>query len=352
MTDEHVNEPSEDTRTPRDEEELERRLSTPSVGVVQALARCPGDILILGAGGKLGPSLAAMIRRAVPQDDPRRVIAVSRFSDNAVASRLQAVGVETVRADLQAHGALAALPSAPNIFFLAGQKFGTSGAPSKTWAANAILPSFVTERFRGVRFVALSTGNVYRFTPVTGGGSTETDVPGPVGEYAWSCLARERVFEHAATAYGTQVAIVRLNYAVDLRYGVLVDVAQRVAAGTPIDLRMGHVNVIWQGDACARIIQCLPHAATPPFVLNVTGPDTLSIRSAAMTMGRMLGREPVFSRTEGSDALLSNSARATGLFGSPSVSTDTLIRWAAEWVARGGRTLGKPTHFEEREGAF
>lgn len=342
----------EAAHAPRDEEDLEQRLSDPTRGAVQALADVSGDIAILGAGGKMGPALSTMIRRAVPATDRRRIIAVSRFAHGDTARRLERAGLEVLREDLMAAGTLDRLPDSPIVFLLAGQKFGTSAEPSQTWATNVILPARVAERFRDARIVALSTGNVYSFTPVGRGGATEADAPGPIGEYAWSCLARERVLEHAAASHGTRIAIVRLNYAVDLRYGVLVDLARRIASGMPIDLRMGYANVIWQGDACAQVIQCLPHAAAPPFVVNVTGPETLSIRDAATTMGRILGREPLFTGTESADALLSNPARAVDLFGPPAVSTDTLIRWVAEWVGRGGRTLGKPTHFEERGGTF
>ncbi|HEX9562757.1 MAG TPA: NAD(P)-dependent oxidoreductase [Gemmatimonadaceae bacterium] len=338
---------------PRSEDELEDRLSSPTAGVVDALSSCPGDILILGAGGKMGVSLAGMARRAADTASARRrVIAVSRFRTPSTALRLRSRGIETVTADLANRDALDSLPDAPNVIYLAGQKFGTRESPGETWATNVVVPAQVAERFHPARIVALSTGNIYPLTPVTAGGSREEDAPGPVGEYAWSCLGRERVLEHASGRRATRIAIVRLNYAVDLRYGVLVDLALRVASGAPIDLRMGHVNVIWQGDACARIIQCLPLATAPPYLINVTGAETLSIRELAGELGRRLRREPVLSGTESGEALLSSTSRALALFGPPSVSSADLLAWVAEWVSRGGATLGKPTHFEERGGSF
>jgi len=338
---------------PRSEEELDEILSQPTAGVVDALRACGGDGVVLGAGGKMGPTLARMVRRAADKlRDGRRVYTVSRFTSPRSVSDLEKWGLQVIRADLADRDALAALPDAPNVIFMAGQKFGTRELPSATWVTNAVLPAIAAERYRGARIVAFSTGNVYPLTPADGGGSREGDAPGPVGEYAWTCLGRERVLEHASRARGTSVAIVRLNYAVDLRYGLLVDLALKVAAGEPIDLRMGYVNAVWQGDAAALAIQCLPHAAVPPFIVNVTGPETLSVRDVALEVGRVLGREPVFAGREESDALLSNTSLARSLFGPPTVSAETLLAWTAEWVRAGGQTLGKATRFEEREGNF
>jgi nucleoside-diphosphate-sugar epimerase len=338
---------------PRSEAELDDVLSRPPAGVIRALEECPGDVAILGAGGKMGPTVARMVRRA--SDDagpPRKVLAVSRFNSAALAEQLTESGIEVVRADLTDWASLASLPETPNVIFLAGQKFGTRSLPATTWVTNAVVPALVADRFRGSRIVALSTGNVYPLTPVRSGGSHEDDAPGPVGEYAWSCLGRERVLEHASRTRGTPMAIVRLNYAVDLRYGVLVDLALKVASGTPVDLRMGFVNVIWQRDAAANVIQCLSQTAVPPFVVNVAGPEILPVREVAHELGRLLGREPVFTGEESEDALLSNTARAQSLWGSPSVSASRLITWVADWLSHGGITLGKPTHFEQREGSF
>jgi nucleoside-diphosphate-sugar epimerase len=338
---------------PRSEGELDTVLSRPSEAVVQAIIDSPGDVAILGAGGKMGPTVARMVRRAVLQaGSSRRVLAVSRFGAGPLADQLTDAGIEVVRADLTDWASLASLPETPNVIFLAGQKFGTRSLPSTTWVTNTVVPALVADRFRGSRIVALSTGNVYPMTRVAYGGSREEDTPGPVGEYAWSCLGRERVLEHASRARGTPVSIVRLNYAVDLRYGVLVDLALKVASKTPIDLTMGSVNVIWQGDAAAQVIQSLVHAAVPPFIVNVAGPEVLRVRDVALEFGRRMGNEPMFTGEEAADALLSNATRAQSLWGPPSVSAAQLINWVAEWVMQGGVTLGKPTQFEQREGSF
>ena len=342
-----------DDSAPRTESELEELLSRPSSGVIRALEACPGDVAILGAGGKMGPSVARMVKRAADQaGEPRRVLAVSRFTSGPLADQLTEFGIEVVRADLTDWASLASLPETPNVIFLAGQKFGTRSLPSTTWVTNTVVPALVADRFRASRIVALSTGNVYPLTALRRGGSREDDAPAPIGEYAWSCLGRERVLEHASRARGTPMAIVRLNYAVDLRYGVLVDLALKVMNGTPIDMRMGAVNVIWQGDAASQIIQCLPEAAIPPFVVNVTGAEVLSVRNIAHEFGRLFGRDPVITGSEAGDALLSNTTRAQSLWGPPSVSASRLIGWVADWVMHGGVTLGRPTHFEQREGSF
>ena len=332
------------------EAELEERLSRPTQGVVEVLRQLPGDLLILGAGGKMGPTLALMARRAL---DPRhRVLAVSRFSDVQLRDRLETAGITTIAADLLDATTLAQLPDAPNLIFMAGQKFGTQSAPHVTWAMNAIVPALVAERFAGRRTVVFSTGNVYPLTPVASGGPTEAHPVGPLGEYAMSCLARERIFEHAAATHGTPVAIVRLNYAIDLRYGVLVDVARRVRAGEPVALTMGHVNVIWQGDANARALQCLAIASSPATILNVTGGETLSIRWLAERFGERFGVTPRLAGEEAGDALLSNAARSMDQLGPPTVDLETMISWVAEWLEAGGPLLAKPTRFEEREGRF
>lgn len=338
---------------PRTEEELEERLSHPTPEIVEALRAAPGDIVVLGAGGKMGPSLTAMVRRAADAlGDGRRVVAVSRWGNAADAARLEAMGVRLVRADLLTGEAWATLPDAANVIFMAGQKFGTTAAPSLTWMTNTVLPARAAERYREARIVAFSTGNVYPLSRVTGSGSHETDPLSPVGEYAASCVGRERVFEDAAARWGTRIALIRLNYAVDLRYGVLVDLAQRILHDEAIDLQMGHVNCIWQGDANAMALRALPLASAPPFVVNVTGAERLSVRAMALELGRLLGRAPRFAGREGDDALLSNTERAQALFGAPAVGEQTLAAWVAEWALRGGRTLGKATRFERRDGAF
>ena len=332
---------------------LEDALSAPSSSLLASMRSTPGDIIILGAAGKMGPTLARMARRALDEmGSSDRVIAVSRFSSAKAEQSLHQSGIETIRCDLLDGSAVTALPDAPNVIFMAGQKFGTRDAPSSTWAMNVVLPSIAAERYARSRIVAFSTGNVYPLSSATGGGSRESDAPAPIGEYAMSCLGRERIFEDASARRGTRVAIVRLNYAIDLRYGVLVDIAARVLAGEPVDLRMGHVNVIWQGDANDWALRCLVHASAPPFVVNVTGRETLAVRDVAERFGELLQRAPRFVGTEAPDALLSNASLAHSMFGPPSVSTATLLEWVAEWVQSGQPLLGKPTHFEERTGAF
>jgi dTDP-4-dehydrorhamnose reductase len=338
---------------PRDDDELEGRLSRPSSEVIDALRETPGDVIVLGAGGKMGPSLASMIRRAADAlGDGRSVMAVSRFSSPEVADRLERAGVRVIRAELGDRAAIARLPDAPNVMYMAGQKFGTRDLPSLTWAVNTLIPAMVAERYAASRIVAFSTGNVYPLSPATGRGSREGDSLTPIGEYANSCVGRERVLEHVSRTRGTRIALIRLNYAVDLRYGVLVDIAQRVVAGEPVRVDMGWVNVIWQGDANAQAIRALTVAASPPVPINVTGPDRVSVREAALRLGELSGATPRFEGTEASDALLSDTTFAQSLFGPPVVSTDTLIEWVASWVARGGTRLGKPTKFEVRDGRF
>ena len=337
------------------EEELDDELSTPREATIAALARVPGDIIILGAGGKMGPTLARMAARSAAQADGgarRRVIAVSRFSSAAAERALHAVGVETIRCDLLDRDAVRRLPDAPNVIFMAGQKFGTTDAPSRTWMQNVVVPATCAERYADARIVAFSTGNVYPLTPRTGGGSRETDPLGPIGEYAASCLGRERVFEHWSATAGTKVVLFRLNYAIDLRYGVLVDIASRIMRGEPVPLAMGSVNVIWQGDANRIALELLPHASSPPLVVNVTGSETIAVRAAAQELARRMKREVSFSGEEGATALLSDSAKMRTLVGPPEMPLGTLMDWVAAWVGAGNPLLGKPTGFEKRDGAF
>jgi hypothetical protein len=338
-------------RVPESEAELDDLLSTPRDATVEALRRCPGDIVILGAGGKMGPTLARMAARASGSGSPRRIIAVSRFSSAATRASLERAGVEVASADLLDHDAVRKLPDAPNVIFMAGQKFGTSDAPSRTWMMNVVVPAYCAARYRESRIVAFSTGNVYPLTPVLSGGANERTMPAPVGEYAASCLGRERVFEHAA-AGGARVGIMRLNYAIDLRYGVLADIAMRVHGGAPVPLAMGYVNVIWQGDANRAALEMLPRCDTTPYVLNVTGGDTLAVRTLATELGNRLGRAPLFEGTEARDALLSDTSRFRAELGDPETSLETMLDLTAEWVRHGRPMLGKPTRFETRDGAF
>jgi nucleoside-diphosphate-sugar epimerase len=330
--------------------ELDDLLSTPRRETVAALDACPGDIVILGAGGKMGPTLARMAARAT--NGSRKVIAVSRWSSRDTERALSDVGVETVPCDLLDRDAVARLPDAANVVFMAGQKFGTTGAPAMTWAMNTLVPANCAERYKSSRIVAFSTGNVYPLTPLGTGGSREDDALGPIGEYAASCVGRERMFELYAERFGARVAIVRLNYAIDLRYGVLVDLALRVYRGEPIALDMGYVNVIWQGDANRIALECLPRASSPPFVLNVTGPDVLSVRSVAEWFGLRFGKSVTFTGTERPDALLSDTTRMHAGFAAPEVTLDQMREWIADWIEGGGPLLGKPTKFEARDGKF
>ncbi|GAA2313576.1 NAD(P)-dependent oxidoreductase [Nonomuraea roseoviolacea subsp. roseoviolacea] len=333
--------------------ELEERLARPSAGLVDDLDRLDGDILILGAGGKLGPSLVRLALNATAAGrSDRRVIAVSRFSEPGLADALRAEGADVVPADVADEGALRELPEAANVVFLVGAKFGTAGREHATWFTNTYLPGRVADRFRGSRIAALSTGNVYPLVPVTSGGSTEESATGPVGDYAMSCLGRERVLTHFAETHGTRMALIRLNYAVELRYGVLVDLAQKVLAGEPVDLATGQVNVVWQGYANEVTLRSLLLAGTPPYVLNVTGPELISVRQAALALGEALGKEPVFTGEEAPTALLSNASRCHRLFGYPQITPAELIEHTARWVAGGGPLLGKPTKFERRDGRF
>ena len=340
---------------PADEAALEERLSRPDEGVVRALAALGGDLLVLGAGGKMGLSVARMARRALDAAGRRdaRVIAVSRFADPRAREAFEAAGVRPLAVDLLADGALETLPDAAGVVYLVGMKFGSRADPASTWATNTFLAGLVARRFAGARIVALSTGNVYPLVPIESGGATEETPPAPVGEYAWSCLGRERLFAYHAARHGTKVALVRLNYANDLRYGVLVDLATAVGAGEPIDVTMGHVNVIWQGDANRAVLRAFDLAASPAAVLNVTGPETASVRDLATRLAARLGAPPPrFVGREAPTALLSHAGRQWALMGRPSVPLDRLVEWTADWLARGGRTLGKPTLFQVRTGEF
>jgi nucleoside-diphosphate-sugar epimerase len=330
-------------------EALEDLLSQPSPALIDDLAQVDGDLMILGVGGKMGPTLARLAKRAAPG---RRVIGVARFSDPTVRERLEGWGVETISADLMDRAVLGALPRARNIVFAAGHKFGASGNPALTWAMNTWLPGLVAETFAASRIVAFSTGNVYPLTTPASGGATEATPPTAVGEYAQSCLGRERMFEYFSHRHGTPGRIVRLNYAIDLRYGVLLDIATRVMQGVPIDLGMGHVNVIWQGDANAQVLRCLRHATTPTTPINCTGDEILSVRVLAQQFGERLGKAPRLVGHEADTALLSDTTLARGLFGDPLVPLARMIDWVAAWVAAGGPTYNKPTKFEVRDGEF
>lgn len=334
--------------------ELEAQLSQPTAGVLETLRAINGDFMVLGAGGKMGPTLARMLRRGLDQigHSERRITAVSRFSTASTVQDLQAHGIATISCDLMDPAAVQALPSAANVIFMAGQKFGTHEDPDLTWAMNTVVPAFVAERFAQSRIVVFSTGCVYPLVPADGPGANEDAPLTPLGEYANSCVGRERVFSHFAKQHGTHSLMFRLCYAIDLRYGVLCDVASKVAHGLPIDVTMGAANVIWQGDANSRAIQCLLHVASPPIALNVTGIERVSIRWLAERFGDLFKREPILVGQESRTAWLWDASRSYELFGPPSVSLDEMITATARWHRLGGSVLGKPTHFEVRDGQY
>lgn len=337
----------------RTEEQLERRLAEPTEELVRDLAELDGDLMLLGIGGKMGPSMARLAINAIRAAGvDKKVFGVSRFSDEGLRQRLEADGVVTIAADLLDVSQLEQLPDVKNVIYLAGTKFGTTGNEHFTWAMNAYLPGRVAEKFKHSRIVVFSTGNVYPLTPVKHGGATELTPPDPVGEYGQSCLGRERIFTYFSHKNQTPMAIYRLNYAIDLRYGVLVEIARSVKEGRPVDVTMGHVNCIWQGDANAIALRALKVCSTPPEVINVTGPETISLRWAAQEFGRRFGVDPVIVGEEADTALLSNSAKAMQRFGYPRVTLMQMIGWIAEWVSHGGVNWNKPTHFQEREGKF
>jgi len=338
---------------PANLDELEERLSRPTPDVIDLMRELPGDVIVLGAAGKMGPSLTRMAKRASDEaGTKRRVIAVSRFSTLGSAAAFEQHGIETIAVDLLAANAVAYLPHAPNVIYMAGMKFGATGQEPLTWAMNAWLPGLVCERYHRSRIAAFSTGNVYGLVPVEGGGSKEEDALNPAGEYAMSCLGRERIFQHFSLMRGTSVSLIRLNYACDLRYGVLVDVAQKVWSGQPVDVRMGYFNTIWQGDANALSLLSLGKAQSPAWTVNLTGTATLSVREVAKRFGEMFGKPVQIEGKEAPDALLSNPYRSFVELGIPFIRDEELIEWVASWVSSGGESLDKPTHFESRDGRF
>ncbi len=345
--------PHDDASLPHDLTELDDLLSEPPPQVIEALAQVVGDIVILGVGGKMGPTLARMAKRASDAANvSRRIIGVSRFATGDLRQRLEQWGIETVACDLLDEAELARLPDVSNVVFMAGFKFGATAQPSLTWAMNCYLPALVSRRYRHSRITAFSSGNVYGLVPVAGGGSIEADAPCPTGEYAMTVLGRERMLDYFSRELSIPMSILRLNYATELRYGVLVDLAQQVWAGHAIDVTMGYVNVIWQADANAMALVSLLHTSVPPRVLNIAGSEILCVREVCETFGRLMQRELRFTGEEQRDALLNNAGHSYTLLGEPTTPLNRMLLWTAEWVMRGGASLGKATHFESRDGTF
>ncbi len=335
------------------EEALDRFLATPARELVEAVRGWTGRVLVLGAGGKMGPSLCWLARRALEQAGAdATVTAVSRFGSPAARQWLEHRGIETLVADLSRPEQVEQLPDAPRVVYLVGMKFGTSANPSMTWAVNTLIPAAVCNRYRDAQIVALSTGNVYPLSPADSSGSREEDPLTPLGEYPNAAVARERIFDYFSRSHGTDVCLVRLNYAHDLRYGVITDIAQRLVADLPIDLTMGYFNAIWQGDANAMILRCFDLCSHPPTAINVTGPECLRVRDVAGGLADRLGVAPRLRGMESETALLSDVSRMLERFGRPTVDSDTLVEWIAHWTRIGGPTLGKPTHFEVRDGRY
>ncbi|GGC98363.1 NAD-dependent epimerase/dehydratase family protein [Pontibacillus salipaludis] len=333
--------------------DLEEKMCEPSAGLVRDITLLDGDIMILGVGGKMGPTLAKLAKNAVDRaKEQKQIYAVSRFSKGSLRSELEAFGVKTIAADLLDEDQLHQLPDVKNIIYMVGHKFGTTGNEHFTWAMNSFLPGLVAKKFKNSRIVSFSTGNVYPLTSVKNGGVSEEYPTAPIGEYAQSCLGRERVFTYYSHKYNIPQLHFRLNYAIDLRYGVLLEIAKSVKEGKPVDVTMGHANVIWQGDANDMALRSLLYCSSPPQTLNVTGPETMSIRWAAEQFGELMNRTPVIIGEEQDTALLSNASKAHKLFGYPRVTLREMIEWTADWLEYEGETLDKPTHFQEREGKY
>ena len=325
-------------------------MTRPTPELESDLVRASGDILILGVGGKMGPTLARMAKRAAPG---RRVIGVARFSDKGLRGKLEAQGVECIACDLLERDALERLPRAKNVVFMAGHKFGAAGNAAFTWAMNVGVPYLVAEAFRDSRIVVFSTACVYPYADVTGRGAGEdTPTLPPPGDYATSCVGREKAFEYGSLTHGTPGRLVRLEYAIDMRYGVLHDVGTKVFAGQPVDVTMGHVNVIWQGEANEQALRLLAHCTAPTSPINVSGPEVLSVRSLAAEFGKRFGKQPLVRGAESPTAWLVDTRAAQKLFGAPRVPLAQMIDWQADWIRRGGESLGKPTHFETRDGKY
>ncbi|OGS46228.1 MAG: epimerase [Elusimicrobia bacterium RIFOXYD2_FULL_34_15] len=335
------------------EQELEEILSRPSPETVKTISKLKGDIIILGISGKMGPTLAKLVKRAINEAGVnKKVIGVARFSSPESKKDLEKSGIETITCDLLDEEAVNKLPDVPNVVFMAGMKFGSTGNESLTWAINCYLPAIIAKKYRNSKIIAFSTGNVYTMMPFNSKGSKETDTPGPNGEYAQSCLGRERIFQYFSSKYKTPVVLIRLNYANELRYGVLLDIAQKVYNKKVIDLSMGYANIIWQGDANNITVQSFDICKSPANVLNMTGAEILSVRYLANRFGKIFNRKPVFKGKESKTALLSNTEKCRKLFGPAKISVEQMIQWVAHWVRIEGTTINKPTHFQNRDGKF
>jgi hypothetical protein len=328
---------------------LDELLCRPSQALIDDLNKVDGDIMILGVAGKMGPTLAGLAKAALPD---RRIIGVARFSEASAKAWLKARGIETLSCDLLDEAAIRRLPKASNVIFMAGRKFGAEGDLSLTWAMNAHVPALVAQAFAGSRIVAFSTGCVYPFVPVSGKGADETVPPNPPGEYAQSCVGRERMFQYFSRKFKTPGRLFRLNYAIDMRYGVLHDIATKIVRDQPIDVSLGHVNFIWQGDASAQALRCLAYCDTPTSPINVSGPEILAVRDLAARLGARLGRKPIIVGKEEPTAWITDTSQAVSLFGRPIVDSEKLIDWTADWIARSMPSLGKPTKYEVRDGRY
>ncbi|MBD3375157.1 epimerase [candidate division KSB1 bacterium] len=332
---------------------LDELLSRPSNALIEDLKMFDGDFIVLGAGGKMGPTLTWMLKRALDAaESSSRIYAVSRFSSSGSREWMESKGISTIAADLLKRSEVERLPACPYVIYMAGMKFGATQQPSLTWAMNTYVPALIAEKYAGARIVALSTGTVYSFVPVESGGSRESDVPVPVGEYAQSCLGRERMFDHFSRQDHTRIALIRLNYAVEMRYGVLVDIGLKVLHEQPVDLTMGYLNLIWQGDANDMILRCLNLCQSPATPVNITGPDILSVRELACEFARRMNKTPVFTGKEAPTALLNNASLALQQFGPPKIDLERLLDWTSDWLQKNKPLLDKPTHFETRNGNF
>jgi nucleoside-diphosphate-sugar epimerase len=333
------------------EDQIEKVMTTPNPQVIKSISNLEGDIMVLGGGGKMGPTLTKLAKNCIESAKlKKKIISIDKYFSPQAQKDFKKRGIDFIQCDLLNN--IDDLPEVQNVVFMAGMKFGTSGNSSLTWALNTYLPALAAKKFRKSKIVVFSSANVYHLTPVFFGGATEDTPPNPFGEYAQSVLGREKMFEYFSQIYNTRITIIRLAYAIDLRYGIILDIAQKIYSKIPIDVSMGHVNVIWQGDANAQILRSFELCSSPPAILNITGPETISIRWLSKRLGELMDIEPIFTGTESESALLFNASKALSLFGYPTVTLDCMIQWIANWVMKGGKTLKKPTHFEQRDGKF